>query len=118
MTRGPRTARRAATTADRRPSRSCVACRTRRPQEELVRVTLVAGRLTPDGPEGASRRPGRGAYLCPDAMCVERALAREALLLRRALRTEGSCMVSEGLARVGSPAAGPVAEASDGASAS
>jgi hypothetical protein len=51
-------------------------------------------------------------------MCVERALAREALLLRRALRTEGSCMVSEGLARVGSPAAGPVAEASDGASAS
>jgi len=81
-------------------------------------VTVLSGRVTPDGPPGASRRPGRGAYLCPDAMCVERALAREALLLRRALRTEGSCTVSEDLARIGTPMAGPVAGASDGASAS
>jgi len=105
-------------TADRRPSRACVACRSRQPQEQLVRVTSVSSVITPDGPPGAFRRPGRGAYLCPNAMCVERALARESLLLRRALRIEGSCTVSEDLARVIAPQAGQVAGATDGASAS
>jgi uncharacterized protein len=103
MPRGPRTARRSALAADRRPVRSCVACRTRRPQDELVRVTLVDGSLLPDGAPGASRRGGRGAYLCEDASCVARAIARDALLLRRALHTRVSAAVPEELERVGSP---------------
>jgi predicted RNA-binding protein YlxR (DUF448 family) len=52
---------------------------------------------------GASRSPGRGAYLCREAACVARALERDALLLRRALRTRGAVTVSEELERVGSP---------------
>ncbi len=72
-------------------------CRARRDQDAFVRVTVVDGMITPDGVPGASRRPGRGAYLCVDATCVERALAREGLLLRRALRIGGTCTVSDDL---------------------
>ena len=110
--------RRAATAADPRPLRSCVACRARRTQDELVRVTVVDGRYLPDGPPGARRRSGRGAYLCPDVTCVERALARDAGLLRRALRSDGPCTASEELGRVGQPTQDEVPEASDGAPAS
>jgi uncharacterized protein len=118
MSRGPRTARRAAAAADARPLRSCVACRVQRAQDTLVRITVVEGRLLPDGPPGARRRPGRGAYLCPDATCVERAVARESLLLRRALRSEGPCTVSQELDRIGQPTRDGAMEASDGATAS
>jgi len=104
MSRGARSARRAALAADRRPVRSCVACRTRRPQAELVRIVAIDGRLVPDGPPGASRRPGRGAYLCDEATCVARALERDALMLRRALRTSVSATVPEEMERVGHPA--------------
>ena len=47
----------------RLPERSCVACRRKRPQAELLRLTR-----TPQGwqlREGA--RSGRGAYVCADA---------------------------------------------------
>ena len=118
MSRGPRTARRTVAAAEQRPVRSCAGCRARRDQDMLVRVTAVDGRITPDGPPGASRRPGRGAYLCADATCVERALAREALLLRRALRIRGTCTVSDDLERVAKPTTQPVVETSDGATAS
>jgi predicted RNA-binding protein YlxR (DUF448 family) len=66
-----------------------------------VRVTLEAGVLIPDTPRPASRRPGRGAYLCHDVTCVARALERDAHLLRRALRAGTSAAVSEELERVG-----------------
>jgi len=104
MSRGPRSARRELLAAERRPVRSCVACRTRRPQDELVRVTLDGTDLVPDSASGPSRRPGRGAYLCGDVACVTRALERDASLLRRALRTRVAVTVSEELERVGSPA--------------
>ena len=104
MSRGSRTAHRAALAADRRPVRSCVACRARRPQDGLVRVTLDGDRLVVDGAPGASRHPGRGAYLCADTTCVARALERDALLLRRALRSRVTPTVPEELERVGSPA--------------
>ena len=92
-----------------------MACRTRRSQDVLIRVVVMDGRLMPDGAPGARRRPGRGAYLCPETTCVERAVAREALLLRRALRSEGPCTVSEELGRVASPTSVSTTKASDGA---
>lgn len=53
--------------------RSCVACRTSRPKGELVRVHPVAGgRLEVDLGGGA----GRGAYICPRHICLERAVKR------------------------------------------
>jgi predicted RNA-binding protein YlxR (DUF448 family) len=104
MTRGQRTAHRAELAADGRPVRSCVACRTRRPQDELVRVTVDGAALTVDARNGPSRRQGRGAYLCVDATCVARALERNALLLRRALRSRVALTIPEELERVGLPA--------------
>ena len=93
-------------------------CRTRRDQDAFVRVTVVDGTIAPDGVPGASRRPGRGAYLCPDATCVERALVREGLLLRRALRIGGTCTVSDDLDRVITSTSLRVAGTSDDAVAS
>ncbi|HZK51436.1 MAG TPA: YlxR family protein [Actinomycetota bacterium] len=69
--------------------RSCVACRTRRPKGELIRVAL-----TPDGAvvaEGQrARAPGRGAYVCNVSACVHEAVETGALsrALSRALSTE------------------------------
>jgi uncharacterized protein len=63
------------------PIRSCVACRTRRPQAELLRWRAVDGLLV----RGSG--PGRSAYTCDDRACVDRALARN--LFARALRAPG-----------------------------
>lgn len=73
------------------PTRTCLGCRRRRPRGELVR--LVRG---PDGvvavdPRG--RGAGRGAYLCAEAGCVERALKTGRL--GHAFR--GACRPAEGL---------------------
>lgn len=45
------------------PIRQCIACRERRPKRELLRIVM-----TPEGPvlDPTGRRPGRGAYVCPD----------------------------------------------------
>jgi predicted RNA-binding protein YlxR (DUF448 family) len=54
------------------PTRTCLGCRARRPKGELVRlVRRPDGRIVVD--RGA-RLPGRGAYVCAEAGCVERAL--------------------------------------------
>jgi predicted RNA-binding protein YlxR (DUF448 family) len=67
------------------PVRICVSCRTRRPQAELLRVT--AGHDGAVVIEGRRHRaPGRGAYVCNDPSCVERASKSSAL--RRALRRD------------------------------
>ncbi len=65
------------------PWRTCLACRTRGDKRNLIRLVR-----TPDGQvevDPTGRRPGRGAYLCPDRACWEQALKRRAL--NRALRT-------------------------------
>ncbi|TMG46896.1 MAG: YlxR family protein [Chloroflexi bacterium] len=59
------------------PQRTCVACRTTRPKRELVRVVRSPlGELSVDL---RGKAPGRGAYLDPDAGCLERGLAEGAL---------------------------------------
>lgn len=60
-----------------------MACRTARPKAELVRVVRA-----PDGSvtlDTTGRLPGRGAYLCHDASCLDVAGRRRAL--EHALRT-------------------------------
>jgi hypothetical protein len=55
----------------RQPQRSCVACRSKRPKAELVRLVLDAeGGLRIDA---RGRAPGRGAYLCAETDCWRRA---------------------------------------------
>lgn len=50
----------------------CIACRTPRDKRELVRIVRSPqGEISFD-PTG--KRSGRGAYLCPDEACFDRAL--------------------------------------------
>ena len=86
----------AAGTARRVPSRSCVACRTVRPKRELLRVVRA-----PDGHvaiDESGRAPGRGAYVCRDGACLQRAVARGAL--GRALATRLPADVQSALGAV------------------
>lgn len=59
------------------PMRMCVGCREMKPKKELIRVVRNA--------EGAvnidliGKAPGRGAYLCKSAMCLDRAVKSRAL---------------------------------------
>ena len=51
------------------PIRTCLGCRRRRPKEEMLRLVRAAdGRVRVDG-----IAPGRGAYVCRDPECQERA---------------------------------------------
>ena len=56
-------------TAVATPERTCVGCRRRRGQGELVRLAKDRDRVVMARP-GA---PGRGAYLCPAVKCLEAA---------------------------------------------
>ena len=47
------------------PIRMCVACRRRRPKGELLRILVTEEGFVID-PSG--KRPGRGAYVCPDTV--------------------------------------------------
>lgn len=65
------------------PVRMCTGCRQGKPKNELVRVVRSPeGDISID-PKG--KKPGRGAYLCPDAACL--AKAQKAKSLERALDT-------------------------------
>lgn len=55
------------------PTRTCVGCRTRRPQPELLRLTRRSdGAVVRSG----RRVRGRSAYLCPVEECLDRAIKR------------------------------------------
>lgn len=59
------------------PQRTCIGCQAVRPKRELVRIVRTpVGEVAVD-PTG--RRPGRGAYICPDLQCLERALSGKRL---------------------------------------
>ncbi len=59
------------------PMRQCVGCNTSRPKKELVRVVKApTGEITMDL---TGKKPGRGAYLCPDPACLTKARKKKAL---------------------------------------
>ena len=65
------------------PLRQCLGCREMKPKRELMRVVR--------SPEGVvsldfkGKSPGRGAYVCPSAECLKKAVKSKAL--ERALET-------------------------------
>lgn len=67
---------------DAGPFRTCVGCRTRRLQHELIRIGRDSDGVVSIGTPG----PGRGAYLCRNRVCIEAAFENDRL--RRALRSE------------------------------
>ena len=65
------------------PQRQCVGCREMRDKRELIRVVK-----SPEGEislDFKGRKPGRGAYRCPNAECLKR--ARKSRALERAFET-------------------------------
>jgi predicted RNA-binding protein YlxR (DUF448 family) len=54
------------------PQRTCVACRRVRNKRELVRLVRAAGGDIEIDSTG--KKEGRGAYICPDRACWEKAL--------------------------------------------
>ena len=62
------------------PLRQCLGCREMTPKRDLIRVVRA-----PDGTitlDFHGKKPGRGAYLCPQPECMKR--ARKAKALERA----------------------------------
>ena len=59
------------------PMRMCVACREMRAKKDLMRIVRTAeGELVLDL---TGKRSGRGAYLCRDAACMNKAIKTRAL---------------------------------------
>ncbi|AYA16448.1 DUF448 domain-containing protein [Streptomyces alfalfae] len=67
-----------------RPERTCVGCRERAAQSELLRIAEREGACVPD-PSGTL--PGRGAYVHPALVCLDLAVRRRAF--PRAFRVRG-----------------------------
>jgi len=60
----------------RSPIRKCVGCGARRDKIELLRIVNNKGEIIID-PGG--KVPGRGAYLCPNMACLEKAVSKNKL---------------------------------------
>ncbi|MEG1879085.1 MAG: YlxR family protein [Pseudoflavonifractor sp.] len=75
------------------PLRQCLGCREMKPKPELIRVVK--------SPEGVisldfkGKKPGRGAYLCPNPTCLAR--IRKSKALERAFSAPLPPEVYEGL---------------------
>ena len=59
------------------PLRQCLGCREMKPKRELIRaVKSPEGEVSLDF---GGKKPGRGAYVCPDEACLKRAVKSKAL---------------------------------------
>ena len=66
------------------PMRQCLGCREMKPKRELIRaVRSPEGEISLDF---KGKKPGRGAYLCPDPACLAR--ARKSRVLERAFSAQ------------------------------
>ena len=69
------------------PMRQCLGCREMKPKRELIRVVR-----SPEGDislDFKGKASGRGAYVCPDAQCLKKAIKA------RALERAFSCQVPQ-----------------------
>ena len=63
------------------PMRMCTGCREMKPKKELIRVVRQpSGQVMLDR---TGKAAGRGAYVCPDSACLEK--ARKSRVLERTL---------------------------------
>ena len=65
------------------PQRQCLGCREMKNKKDLIRVVR-----SPEGEislDFRGKKPGRGAYVCPDSACL--AKARKSRALERAFET-------------------------------
>ena len=88
------------------PLRQCLGCREMKPKRELIRVVR-----SPEGEvslDFRGRKPGRGAYVCPNPECLKK--ARKARALERAFRCQIPEPVWDALERQMQEAPPPPAE--------
>ena len=75
------------------PLRQCLGCREMKPKQSLIRIVRA-----PEGEISLDRhgkKPGRGAYLCPEADCLKK--IRKSRALSRAFSAEIPAEVYDGL---------------------
>ncbi len=75
------------------PMRMCVGCREMKEKRDLIRVVR-----SPEGEvslDPTGKKPGRGAYVCRQGECLQRAIKQRQL--ERQLQTALSPEVSQGL---------------------
>ena len=60
------------------PMRQCLGCREMKPKKELIRVVRSPDDAT-ISLDFQGKVPGRGAYLCPDPICLKKAIKSRAL---------------------------------------
>jgi len=78
------------------PMRMCIACREPHPKKELLRIVKnKEGEVSCDF---VGKAPGRGAYICPNVKCLEKAYKIKAL--SRALECDMTDEMLEELRRV------------------
>ena len=65
------------------PMRMCIACREMKPKKEMLRVVLMPDHTTYQLDE-SGKLNGRGAYICNNDVCIEKALKSK--LLNRAFK--------------------------------
>ena len=59
------------------PQRQCMGCRERKPKKEMIRVVRCTdGTVSLDF---GGKMNGRGAYICPDPACLQKAQRSKAL---------------------------------------
>lgn len=59
------------------PQRKCLGCNEVKDKKELVRVVRSPqGEISIDR---SGKKPGRGAYVCPQKACIEKAIANKSL---------------------------------------
>ena len=77
------------------PVRQCLGCREHKPKKELIRVVRSPeGELSLDA---RGKKPGRGAYLCPDPACLQK--IRKSRALERAFECPVPDEVYDALSR-------------------
>ena len=59
------------------PMRRCIGCMQSKPKRELLRIVRDPEKGIAIDPTG--KAPGRGAYLCPDPECFEKARKKKAI---------------------------------------
>ncbi|MEW6081312.1 MAG: YlxR family protein [Bacillota bacterium] len=64
------------------PLRTCIGCAETRPKREMLRIVRTLEGTLEFDPTG--KRSGRGAYICPEAGCLEKAV--KAKNLERAMK--------------------------------
>lgn len=59
------------------PQRMCLGCREMKNKKELIRIVR-----TPEGEielDNTGKKPGRGAYICPDLQCYSKAVKSKSI---------------------------------------